>query len=174
MQVRAATESDLFPVLDIVNREIREGVAHFATREHTPDDARAWLRSADRLPFLVATDAQGRVAGYARASRWKDREAYDWATEIGVYVRPDTQGRGVGRALYAELIPRLITLGYRSIIAGIALPNPASVRLHEAMGMSHVGTFPAVGYKHGQWIDVGYWVLAVGDGPPAAISSTSG
>ena len=173
MRVRPAAEADLQQVLGIVNREIREGVAHFGIREHRPEDLRGWLEAGARLPFLVAVDGAGRVAGYARASRWKDREAYDWAAEIGLYVGPDSQGRGIGRALYAELLPRLVSLGYRSIIAGIALPNPASVRLHERAGMSHVGTFPRVGYKHGRWINVGYWVLTVGEGPPQAIASSS-
>ncbi len=173
MQVRPATQADLPGVLEIVNREIREGVAHFGTREHAPTELDAWLEAGDRLPFLVAAEPDHAVLGYARAARWKDREAYDWACEIGVYVRPDAQGRGVGAALYRELMPRLTGLGYRAIIAGIALPNKPSVRLHEALGMRHVGTFPAVGYKHGRWIDVGYWMLTTGEGPPRAISAAS-
>lgn len=168
MHVRPATDADLSAVLAIVNREIREGVAHFALREHTPADIEPWLAAHARLPFLVAESEAG-VLGYARAARWKDREAYDWAVEVGVYVRSDAQGRGVGKALYQVLIPRLMDLGYRSIIAGIALPNPASVRLHESSGMRHVGTFRRVGYKHGQWIDVGYWELTAGEGPPTPI-----
>ncbi len=172
MQVRPASSADLPEVLAIVNREIREGVAHFGTREHRLAELEPWLIAHPRLPFLVAEE-EGRVLGYARAGRWKDREAYDWAVEVGVYVAPDAQGRGVGKALYQVLIPRLIELGYRSLIAGIALPNPASVRLHQAFGMTLIGTFPLVGYKHGRWIDVGYWVRTVGDGPPAAIAPAS-
>lgn len=173
MEVRPAAEADLHGVLAVVNREIREGIAHFGLREHTLEDLRPWLANQPRLPFLVATDGAGGTLGYARASRWKDREAYDWAVEVGVYVRPDAQGQGVGRALYAALFPQLLALGYRSIIAGIALPNPPSVRLHESFGMKLVGTFPRVGFKHGRWIDVAYWVLTAGDGPPEAISSAS-
>jgi L-amino acid N-acyltransferase YncA len=173
MLVRPATPADLPAVLAIVNREIREGVAHFGLREHTRSELEPWLANHPSLPFLAAAEPGGEVLGYARAGRWKDREAYDWATEVGVYVRPDAQGRGVGKALYQVLIPSLIALGYRSIIAGIALPNPASVRLHEAFGMRHLGDFHKVGFKHGQWIDVGYWELTVGEGPPAAIAPAS-
>lgn len=169
MIVRPAQEGDLQGVLSIVNREIREGVAHFGTVEHTLEDLGAWLRLAPRMPLLVAADDTGTVLGYAKAGRYRDRQAYDWAVEIGVYVQPNAQGRGVGRALYADLFPRLIGMGYRSLIAGIALPNPASVRLHEAFGMTHFGTFPRVGYKHGKWIDVGFWGLTVGEGPPGEI-----
>ena len=165
MRVRAAGEADLAAVLGIVNREIREGVAHFGIVENTLGDVEGWLAAADRLPFLVAADQEGALLGYARAGRWKEREAYDWAVEVGVYVSPGAQGNGVGRALYAELFPSLERLGYRTIIAGIALPNPASVRLHQAFGMELVGTFPRVGFKHGRWIDVGYWQASLAAEP---------
>src|SRR5690606_28201113 len=140
MLVRPATAPDLPDVLAIVNREIREGVAHFGLREHSPADLQPWLEAHPRLPFLVATDEAGEVLGYARAARWKDREGYDGAVAAGVYIRPESQGRGVGRALYAGLLPRLARLGYRSVIAGIALPTTPSARLHEAIGMTHLGT----------------------------------
>jgi L-amino acid N-acyltransferase YncA len=171
MIVRHATEADLEGVLAIANREVREGVAHFGSQEYTLDLLRPWLIAQDTLPFLVAVDGDGDTLGYARASRWKEREAYDWAVEIGVYVWPDAQGQGVGRLLYKALFLQLGELGYRTIIAGIALPNPASVRLHEAFGMKLIGTFPRIGFKHGRWIDVAYWVRNLGDGPPVALST---
>lgn len=171
MHVRPAREADILPVLTIVNREIAEGVAHFGTTPNTADDLRVWLDAHPVLPWLVCEDQAGTVLGYARASRWKERQAYDWAVEIGVYVDPTVQGRGVGTRLYTDLLPRLDTLGYRTIIAGIALPNPASVRLHEAFGMAHAGTLPRVGYKLGRWIDVGYWVRHAGAGDPAPITA---
>lgn len=172
MLVRPATSAETPQVLEIINREIREGLAHFGTTEHTRTELDGWLREGPSLPYLVAAEGET-VLGYARAARWKPREAYDWATEIGVYIRRDRQGRGVGRALYGRLFPDLVRIGYRAIIAGIALPNPPSVRLHEAMGMAHVGTLPRVGYKLGRWLDVGYWVLTVGEGPPRPISAAS-
>ncbi|MBK7406436.1 MAG: N-acetyltransferase [Phycisphaerales bacterium] len=169
MIVRRAEPHDLHGILAIVNREIREGVAHFGTSEHTLGEMKGWLAQARRMPLLVAVDGAQGVLGYAKAGRYRDRQAYDWAVEVGVYVCPGAQGRGVGRALYDLLFPMLEAQGYRVLIAGIALPNPASVRLHEAFGMRHVGTFPGVGFKHGRWIDVGFWSLAMGDGPPSPV-----
>lgn len=173
MEIMPADPGHASEILEIVNREIREGVAHFGTTEHSLADVRAWIADHCRYPVLVATGAAGTVLGYARAAPWKAREAYRWSTEIGVYVRPDSRGAGVGGALYRRLIPMLFGQGYRTVIAGIALPNEPSVRLHEDFGMTHVGTFPRVGYKLGRWVDVGYWMIAAGDGEPQAIASPS-
>ncbi|MFG0260199.1 MAG: GNAT family N-acetyltransferase [Phycisphaerales bacterium JB041] len=166
MPVRPAREVDFPAVLAIVNREIAEGTAHFGSTPTTPNDLRRWLDAQTTLPWLVEEDDGGSVVGYAIASRWQQREGYDWTLTISVYVHPSAQGRGVGSRLYAELIPRLDALGYRTIIAGIALPNAASVRLHESFGLKHAGTLPRAGFKLGRWIDVGYWVRHFGDGPP--------
>lgn len=166
MPVRPACESDFPAVLAIVNREIAEGTAHFGTTPVTASDLRRWLDSHQTLPWLVHEDDGGEVVGYASASRWQQREGYDWTVTISVYVQPAVQGRGVGRRLYADLVPRLDALGYRTIIAGIALPNAASVRLHESFGLRHAGTLPRVGFKLGRWIDVGYWVRNSGEQPP--------
>lgn len=165
MLVRSAREADIPAVLAIVNREIVKGFAHFGTTPSTTDDLRRWLEAGSRLPWLVAEDG-GEVLGYARATPWKSRESYSWTTEIGVYVHHEARGRGVGKLLYGALFPMLDALGSRTIIAGIALPNPASVRLHELFGMTHAGTLPRVGYKLGRWIDVGYWVRNSDEEPP--------
>ena len=84
-----------------------------------------------------------------------------------MYLDPDYRGQGLGRRLYQQLIPEVRGLGYRSLFAGIALPNPASVALHEALGFQPVGVFRDVGYKHGAWRDVGWWQCSLGD-PDAA------
>lgn len=170
MQIRPASEADFPAVLDIVNTEIRHGSAHFGTTPNTRDDLVNWIGSAASLPWLVADAGANGALGFARAARWQSREGYDWTVTISVYVRREAQRRGVGAALYADLLPRLDALGYRTVIAGIALPNDASVRLHESIGMRHVGTFPRAGFKFGRWIDVGYWVRTRdGDDPPAPI-----
>ena len=166
MPVRPACESDFPAVRAIVNREIAEGTAHFGTTPMTDADLRRWLESRATLPWLVHENDGGAVDGYAIASRWQQREGYDWTVTISVYVHPGAQGRGVGSRLYADLIPRLDDIGYRTIIAGIALPNPASVRLHESFGLIHAGTLPRAGFKQGRWIDVGYWVRNSGEQSP--------
>lgn len=164
--IRDATPDDLAAILAMTNREIAENVAHFGTRPITLGEFRAAFDAEmPRFPWLVAasTDPDNDVLAYCRASPWKTREAYQWTTEIGVYVAPHAQGRGLGRALYAALFPRLEANAFRCVIAGIALPNDASVRLHEAFDMTHAGTLPRVGFKHGQWRDVGYWTKLLGD-----------
>lgn len=111
--------------------------------------------------FLVA-EADGEVLGYAYACRWKERPAYDWSVETSVYVGAAHQGKGVGRALIAELTRRLAAQGYRMAVAGITLPNPASVALHERLGYEPVGVLRDIGWKLDGWRDVGYWQLPLG------------
>lgn len=109
------------------------------------------------LPWLVAEDKQGKVVGYAYASQWKGRCAYRFSVEVTVYLAPEASGQGLGSALYQELFAELKKRSYHSVIAGISLPNPASIALHEKMGMAKVAHFKQIGYKFNQWIDVGYW-----------------
>jgi phosphinothricin acetyltransferase len=169
MNIRPTTDGDLDAILVIINREIREGVAHFGVEPYTLDELKGDLAAAqDRYAFLSAI-VDGEVAGYAKGGPWKTRAAYRWAAEIGVYVAQGMQGRGVGRSLYEVLFPALHARGIRTLIAGITLPNDASVRLHESMGMTHAATFHKVGYKHGGWRDTGYWELHWGkdEAPPS-------
>lgn len=161
MRVRPATPDDLPAIVAIVNHAITTGAAHFASAPWTVAEAAVAFGSADRYPWLVA-EAEGVTLGFAKAGPWKERAAYAWSVELGVYVAPDQQGRGVGKALYRDLIPCLEEAGFRTLVAGITLPNPASVRLHEGFGFARAGTFPRIGYKLGAWHDVGYWVRHLG------------
>jgi len=106
--------------------------------------------------WLVAERA-GELAGYAYGSPHRARAAYASSCDVAVYVAPGRARQGVGRALYAELLERLKARGFHAAFAGIALPNPASVGLHEAMGFTPVGTYREVGWKLGGWRDVGWW-----------------
>jgi L-amino acid N-acyltransferase YncA len=115
--------------------------------------------------FLVAEEG-GEVVGYAYACRWRERPAYDWSVEVSVYVGADHQGGGIGRALYAELFDRLRAQGFRVAVAGITLPNPASIALHERLGFEPIGALRKVGWKLGGWHDVGYWQLLLAPDAP--------
>lgn len=108
------------------------------------------------LPWLVDED-DGIVRGFAYASRWKGRCAYRYSVETTVYLDRSAIGQGLGRRLYAELIERLRAKKLHVAIGGIALPNPASVALHERLGFRKVAHFAEVGFKFGRWVDVGYW-----------------
>jgi phosphinothricin acetyltransferase len=117
-------------------------------------------------PYLVA-DHDGEVVGYAYASEHRTRSAYRYSVDVAVYVAPGARRTGVGRRLYEPLLAGITSRGYHAAFAGIALPNPASVALHEAFGFTHLGTYREVGFKFGRWLDVGWWqrVLLT---PPAA------
>jgi phosphinothricin acetyltransferase len=115
-------------------------------------------RVSERHPWLVAERA-GSVAGFAYATSHRERPAYRWAAETSVYVHRDHQAQGVGRELYEALLGLLRRQGLHVALAGITLPNPASVRLHESLGFERVGVYSQIGFKAGAWRDVGWWQL---------------
>jgi L-amino acid N-acyltransferase YncA len=124
-----------------------------------PSAAEIALRIADTLagyPYLVAT-RDGSVVGYAYAGPHRERSAYRFSTDVTVYVAREAHRTGVGRALYGALLPELARRGFHAAFAGIALPNAASVALHEAVGFTKVGVYREVGFKFGRWHDVGWW-----------------
>lgn len=110
------------------------------------------------LPWLVSVSS-GEVAGYAYASKWKGRCAYQFSVESTIYIDPGQTGKGIGLPLYTGLIEAIRSLSMHAVIGGIALPNEPSIRLHERLGFKKVGHFEQVGYKQNRWIDVGYWQL---------------
>ena len=118
--------------------------------------ARRIEKYAGRHAWLVA-EVDGAIAGYAYGSPHRERAAYASSCDVAVYVDPAHARQGIGRALYAELLPLLAERGYHAAFAGIALPNEASIGLHEAMGFTPVGTYREVGWKQGGWRDVGWW-----------------
>jgi len=158
--IRAALPSDAPAICAIYNPYVATTTISF--EEETVSDADMAQRIADvdaaGLPWLVA-EADGKVVGYAYATKWRVRPAYRHSVESTVYVDPAYVGQGVGRALYAALLDELRRRGLRVVIGGIALPNAGSVGLHEALGFRKVAHFAEVGMKFGRWIDVGYWQL---------------
>lgn len=123
-------------------------------------------------PWLVAEQG-GEVIGYAYASPHRDRAAYRWTADAAVYVHGDHHREGVGRRLYGDLFDRLRRQGFRTVCAGITLPNDGSVGLHTALGFAPVGVYRGVGWKAGAWRDVGWWQLDLGDGRPGPPSGPS-
>jgi phosphinothricin acetyltransferase len=122
----------------------------------------------ERLPWVVG-EQQGDILGYAYASAHRARAAYQWSVDVSVYIHTSSRRSGVGRAVYSSLFKLLELQGFYNAYAGITLPNPASVGLHEAMGFQPVGVYRAVGYKLGAWHDVGWWQLPLRQrsSPPA-------
>jgi phosphinothricin acetyltransferase len=157
LTVRQAQETDLSAVCDIINHFIRTTTVNFRTQPQAVEEWRAeWGRVHEQYPWLVAVHEE-EVLGIAYAGPWKARNAYDWCAEVTVYVALQAHRRGVARTLYEHLLPILDAQGYRTMVGVIGLPNDPSVALHEACGFEHAGTLRGVGFKMGEWHDVGFW-----------------
>lgn len=157
--VRPATSSDLPAIAAVHTHYVVKTTATFATSVRTPAD---WIRRFDDKVVngphtMLVAEVDGRVAGYVETSRFRPRGAYDRSVETSIYVAPDQVGRGIGRAMYGDLFARLASTDLHRAFAVIALPNDASVLLHERVGFVHRGTLTEAGRKFGQWLDVGYW-----------------
>ncbi|MEO0424033.1 MAG: N-acetyltransferase family protein [Pseudomonadota bacterium] len=166
--IRPVIPADAASIARIYNHYVTHTTATF---EETPVSAGEMQGRIDqvaraKLPWLVAEDESGEITGYAYATRWKDRTAYRYAAEVSVYLAPSSVGKGLGSALYGELFPLTAQCGLRTLLAGITLPNPVSVALHEKFAMTQCARLPKVGYKFEQWLDVGYWVLDLHEHPP--------
>ncbi len=159
MIVRAVELTDATVIADIYNHYVNESSITF--EEESVDRAEMARRISETqeqdLPWYVAEDDNKKCLGYCYASKWKGRCAYRFSVEVTVYLHPDEVGNGAGTNLYKVLFDNLRSLNFHVVIGGIALPNPASVRLHEKFGMKKVAQFEEVGFKFGEWVDVGYW-----------------
>ena len=157
--LRPCTTSDAARICDIYNHYVQETVVTF---EETPVSAMEMGQRieavAARLPW-IAWEEGGHIVGYAYATPWKPRAAYRNAVEASIYLSHQATGRGLGTLLYRALINGLRERNLHCVIGGAALPNPASVALHERLGFTRVAEFKEVGFKFGRWIDVAYWEM---------------
>jgi phosphinothricin acetyltransferase len=156
--IRPVAAADAAAIAAIYNHYVTTTTVTF---EEEPVSAAEMARRIETLigqgqPWLVA-EVDGQVAGYAYATKWHHRHGYRYSAEVTVYLGKDFGGRGIGTALYEVLFPLLASHGIRSLVGVIALPNAASIALHEKFGMQKVGHLKAIGMKFGEWIDVGYW-----------------
>lgn len=157
--VRTFDEKDVAPSCALANYYIENTAVHFAYKPDTEEQFRqVWIEGRERYPW-VAAEIDGVFAGYAKCGVWRTREAYALTAETGIYIAHGAQGKGVGRALYKELIERARAAGFHVLVAGATLPNEASVRLHEAVGFERVGVFSECGRKFDRWHDVIFWQL---------------
>lgn len=164
MMIRAATEDDAPACASIYRPYVTDTAITFESEPPTAGRMAERIAVATRgHAWLVATDA-GRVVGYAYGSEYKSRAAYRWSCEVSVYLERGRRRTGAGRALYEALFDRLAERGYRTLLAGITLPNPPSEALHRALGFVPVGTFRHIGWKHDAWRDV-LWTQRALPGP---------
>ncbi len=158
MQIRGATPDDAEAILAIYAPVVRDTTISFELEPPTVEDMRGRIVSTTaQLPWLVAVDESDAVVGYAYAGKHRERAAYQWSVDVTAYVHPERRERGIGKALYGRLFELLTAAGYCQAFAGIALPNVASVALHESVGFVPIGIYRNVGFKHGAWRDVGWW-----------------
>lgn len=165
LNIRPATADDTPAIAAVYAPHVADGYASFEAQPPSAAEFADRIAARPLLPWLVAEEG-GAVAGFAYASLHRSRAAYRWSADVSVYLAEAARGRGVGRALYERLLPEVRGLGYVSAFAGIALPNAASIGLHEALGFTPVGVYRNVGFKQGEWRDVGWWQLALCE-PPA-------
>jgi phosphinothricin acetyltransferase len=163
--IRPADAGDAAGIARIYNYYVPSTVVTFEEAEVSADEMARRIEEVGTasLPWLVA-EREGRVVGYAYATKWRGRRAYRFSAEVTVYVDMACAGSGIGSRLYEELLPALRAGGIHAVMGGIALPNDASVALHEKFGFSKVAHFKEVGFKFERWIDVGYWQLNLSAG----------
>lgn len=165
--IRLAAEADIEQFAEIVNYYIENTAINFHEDVQSEEDWEAtWEVLHERFPFVVA-EHDGVLGGIAYASPWKLRGAYRWTCEVTVYVRAGHERQGIGRALTTRMVELLDAQGYRAIVAVIALPNEASVALHESLGFEHAGTLQRLGFKADEWRDVSFWQRLHGDAAEA-------
>lgn len=168
IHLRPARPEDAAAIAAIYAPHVTNGVASFETEAPSAAEIVRRMAAADGMfPWLVAEEEA--VLGYAYAGAYAERAAYRWTVETTIYLADAAHGRAIGRQLYTALLDRLVAQGFTQAIAKIALPNDASIALHEKLGFRHVGTVAQTGWKRGSWVDVGLWQrgLAAAAIPPA-------
>jgi len=157
--IRPATSADAGAIAAIYNNYVATTTITFEEEAVALSEMASRITTVSaQLPWYVY-ERNGEVIGYAYATPWRARSAYRFSVETTVYVAPACARQGVGLQLYTALIEALRARGIQVALGGIALPNLASVALHENLGFEKVAHFKRVGRKFEQWIDVGYWEL---------------
>ena len=160
LTIRNATPEDAAQILEIYEPFVRDSLITFEIQ--TPTVA----QMADRIrtimlthPWLVAESESGEILGYAYGNKYREREAYQWSTEVSTYVRETARSMGIASELYRSLFFQLKDLGFYKAYGVITIPNEPSIRFHEKFGFKKIAVFPSAGFKLGKWADVGWWEI---------------
>lgn len=156
--IRSARPEDAKQILSIYSYYVFNSHSTFEVSPPSAKEMTKKIRDSE-YPWLVYENEESEIVGYSYATRWKMRKAYDRTAETSVYLHKDYFGKGIAKSLYQALLERLREMNLYAILAGISMPNDASVRLHEKFGFKKVGQLEQVGNKFDRWIDVGYWQL---------------
>ena len=161
MNIRSVNLDDAAQIAEIYNYYIQNTHHTFETEPLGVEEMRRRIGEViEDYPYLVAEE-NGRILGYIYAAQFKLRQAYAHSVEVSIYVRNEERQTGIGKSLYIKFLDELVETNIHAIVAGIALPNDASVKFHERLGFEKVARFREIGYKLGRWIDVGYWELLI-------------
>ena len=159
--IRNATIDDAKEICDIYNYYVENTTITFEEEAVSKIEMRERISAAlPDLPWIVFIENDN-ISGYAYGNTWKSRCVYKYSVETTVYLDKNAVGKGIGHQLYKELLSRIKKQGYHAVIGAIALPNDASIALHERFGFEKTAHFKEVGYKFRKWIDVGYWQLII-------------
>jgi phosphinothricin acetyltransferase len=165
LMIRDARASDAKALLDIYRPFVTDTAVSFELEPPTVAEFEARIAAAQSRWSWLVGERNGQIAGYAYASAFRTRAAYQWTVETSAYVDPAHRGQGVARALYLRLFEVLIAKGYCNAYAGIALPNDASIAFHKSFGFTSVGVFHRGGWKFGTWHDISWWEVQLQDRP---------
>jgi L-amino acid N-acyltransferase YncA len=161
--IRLATPKDAAGILGIYAPYIQNTSFTFETEVPSIDEFAERIKSyLINWPWLVC-EIDGKVAGYAYATKYRERTAYQWCVESSIYIHDDFQKAGIGKALYTALFDILTQQGFNTVYAVINLPNEKSVAFHERLGFHYFATYEKVGYKLGKWKNVGWWQLSINE-----------
>ena len=159
MNIRKVESADAAQIAEIYNYYILKTHHTFETEALSADEMRERIgETSEEYPFLVA-ESDGAIQGYVYAAQFKLRQAYKHSVEASIYVRIQAKQKGIGSELYEEFLEELKETDVHALMAGISLPNEASVKFHEKLGYEKVAHFKEVGYKLGRWVDVGFWEM---------------
>lgn len=172
IQIRPATAQDAAAMAAIYRPYVLDSTISFEEQEVSAEEMAERVAKVQQqgLPWLVV-ELHGELLGYAYATRWRVRHAYRYSVETSIYFAAAARGQGLGSRLYRKLLQQLREREVHLAIAGIALPNPPSIALHEGLGFQQVATFHEVGWKAGRWLDVGYWELRLNEAVPATVEN---
>jgi phosphinothricin acetyltransferase len=167
--IRLVRQKDAVSIVNIYNYYIKNSVITFEEIPLSIHEMEERIRKiSDQYPWLVWEES-GDVTGYAYVNTWKEKSAYRFAAELSIYIKDGFQGKGMGRELLNRLLEKVRKTNIHALVAGITLPNEASVALHEKFGFKNIACFKEIGFKSDKWLDVGYWELIL---PPAGTGGT--
>jgi L-amino acid N-acyltransferase YncA len=171
VKIRDASEQDAEACAAIYAPYVTDTAITFEIDPPSPAEMAERIAAAARTHAWLVLEDDGRVVGYAYGGPFKARAAYRWSCEVSVYLERGRRRTGAGRALYEALFERLAARGFRTAVAGMTLPNEASVGLHRALGFEPIGTYRKIGWKHDSWHDVAWAqrLLAADQDPPAEV-----